>query len=575
MPARKFRLPKAVSQHLSERLGTDARVSNVVEAEVPGLGAARAVTAYAEGDANRLVRVVVADDGALHDHADVVERLGHDPFVPTYPTAAAGPARERARVTIDPPVNRWRLSKCETERETITVTVPPTGATPKADVYLLADTTGSMGDILSTVAAAANAILTDPSLAGFDVAWGVGNYRDFPIDGIKNSYAFQHQVSPTTTVATATAAIATWNADEGSDTSEGQLYALDRLANDPTIGWRPDAKRIVVWMGDAPGHDPICPSVSGLASALDEAGVTASLVAADITVVAVGTATGAANDLDGDPNLFADDYADLGCVPAGLPGQATRISAATPGGSYTSGIMPADIVTNLVTLIQAAVSSTGNVSLVPTGDTAEFVESITPAGGFGPLPGDVEHVLTFEVVWRGTRDCADKPQELKGTIDVVADGVVVAQKRVEVVVPPCRLHYSVTMLCGEQRYDDRCTTVEPGHYSTLVSIYNPGTCTVVLEKRFAPLVVDGKAIGREPDTQPAKPFARIKLGPGEATMDDCCALEEAVGGVDGLIGVLDLVATGRLRVTVVRTTGGREGMPPGISSYDVEPTRAP
>ena len=65
-----------------------------------------------------------------------------------------------------------------------------------------------------------------------------------------------------------------------------------------------------------------------------------------------------------------------------------------------------------------------------------------------------------------------------------------------------------------------------------MTIYNPGTCAVEIEKRFAPLVVEGKAIGREPDVVPAKPFAAITLQAGEATFDDQVALKE-FGGVVG------------------------------------------
>ena len=156
-------------------------------------------------------------------------------------------------MTIDPKSNEWTLSKCEVGRETIHVTIPPSGASPKADVYLLADTTGSMTGILDAVKAGASSILNHPGLAGFDVAWGVGNYRDFPVGTGLNSYAFQHQLAPTTVKPDADAAISTWTADEGSDGSEGQLNALQLLATDASIGWRADAKPIVVWFGDAPG----------------------------------------------------------------------------------------------------------------------------------------------------------------------------------------------------------------------------------------------------------------------------------------------------------------------------------
>ena len=291
----------------------------------------------------------------------------------------------------------------------------------------------------------------------------------------------------------------------------------------------------------------------------------------------MSTNTGFANGLDDDPNVDAGDYGT--CSPAGAAGQATRITAATPGGVHVTGIDPDTIVTTLGDLIADAVASTGNVHLEATGETAVFVTSISPAGGYGPLSGDTEHVLDFEVVFTGVKACADKPAVFTGTIDVVADGVVVASKPVTVTVPACRYHHSVEFLCGTEQPlgDKECETVSAGKYATMVTIYNPTTCTVVIEKRFAPLVMKGEAIGREPRTIPAKPFARIKLGPGEATMDDCCSITDEFGG-DGefLAGVLDVVADAALEVTVTHTVSGEaRGMAPGITSRSITARRAP
>jgi hypothetical protein len=552
-----------VTRALAAALGTeDIEIRSLGTARVARLGEVRLVSANPTGRHNEQHIITVDGAGTTRSRAELVELAGRDVFVPVGPAGTGlvgGLGGRRARVTIDPVRNDWVFNKCDTATETITVTVPKSGAAPKADVYLLADTTASMGGVLASVAAAANAILTDPAFGLFDVAWAVGNYRDFPVDGgVHNSFAFQHQLSPTTVVADAVAAVGTWAAAEGSDQSEGQLFALDRIANDPAIGWRSDAKRIVVWMGDAPGHDPICAGLSGLGFDITEATTTTALTGGKITVVAVGTNTGAVDDLDGDPNAFAEDYTAAGCTPAGVSGQATRIAAAT-GGSYTSGLSPADVVAGLVELIKKAVTSIGNVHLTPTGGSAEFVDSITPAGGYGPLPGDTEHILTFTVTWRGTRPCGREAQEFTGAIDVVADGVVVATKPVRVTVPPCRFHYPVTFVCGPQKAGDRCVTVEPGDYATLVTIYNPSSCPVVIEKRFAPIAINGDVVAREPRTAVAKPFTKIVLGPGEVTMDDCCALREAVGPFDSLIGVLDLVANGALDVTVTTTVAGACG----------------
>jgi len=208
-------------------------------------------------------------------------------------------------------------------------------------------------------------------------------------------------------------------------------------------------------------------------------------------------------------------------------------------------------------------------------------------------------------VWVGTKACAERDQELTGTIDVVADDVVVASKPVRVVVPKCRYHYVVEVVCGERPplrgrddhddHDDRgdhpegpggghptkddgpCAVV-PGRYATAVLISNPSTCTAVIEKRFAPLVVDGKTIGREPDIQPAKPFAKLELPANHATMDDCCALHEAVDHGPGLLlGVLDIVSDRPLEVRAVHTAHGAQTQTgaPSITTRAVDPRRAP
>ncbi|WP_345802848.1 hypothetical protein AAIB33_07125 [Microbacterium sp. AZCO] len=567
-------VPDDVVTHLAGELGTSTpRLIAASETRLPTGELARLVTAADPAKPNSVAEVTVTESGELRP-LPVLERLfpGGRLFLPDFPAFRDVPTGPKEPITIDPTTNDWRLSRCERVAEKITVTVPKSSAPPKADVYLLADTTGSMTPVLASVKAGASVILNNPALAGFDVAWGVGDYRDFPVDGgAHNSYAFAHQVSPTTTLAVADAAISTWNADEGSDGSEGQLYALHQIASDPAIGWRPDAKRILVWFGDAPGHDPIPTTLSGLGAAITEATATADLTAAKITVIAVSTTTGFAAALDDDPNADAADYAPS--VPAGSAGQATRITAATSG-SHTTGVNPGDIVSTLATLIAAAVTSIGSISLVPTGSTAQFVESIAPPS-YGPLPGDTEHVLTFEVTWVGVKDCRDRDQVFTGTIDVVADGVVVAQKQVRVVVPACRYHYSVEFVAGLAKDDRDQSAFVPGRYATAVTIYNPGTCAVDVEKRFAPLILGDKVIGREPEKVPAKKFAAIVLQAGEATFDDRVALREIAGAGPGLLfGVLDIISDRPLSVTATHTVGGKE-LGASITSRTIEPHRAP
>lgn len=546
----------------------------------------RLVHAAVRGEHNRTASLAVDAGGAVHPPRRFEALAGRGLFAPeasAAPQWAAAPSAApqwaeapTAAVTIDPASNDLTLPECATLHETVTVHVPKSGIA-KADVYLLADTTGSMGPILGAVQAGIGAVVADPAFAAFDVAWGAGNYRDFPIPA-SSPYAFQHQLSPTPGAADVTLAVNAWSTSPGigGDTPEGQLYALQQVATDPAIGWRPDSKRILVWIGDAPGHDPVCAAISGAAADVTEATATDALAAPPgITVLAISTDTGVADALNGDPTTGSTDYGV--CTVGGAPGQADRITAAT-GGSHTVGVNTATIVATLISQISSAVHTIAHLKLEPTGTITPFVSSISPPE-YTSLSGDVEHTLPFEVTWTGVRECAEKDQVFTGRLVVVADGVEVASKPVRITVPACRWHHSVEMLCGTQKpHDgyDECQTVVDGTYATAVTIYNPTGCQVPVVKYFAPLILQGEPVGREPRTIPARPFAKIVLGPHEATLEDCCTLEEAVGPTGGpiVLGVLDIVADHPLEVTVTHTARGAGEAATSIDARTIKPRRA-
>jgi len=201
-----------------------------------------------------------------------------------------------------------------------------------------------------------------------------------------------------------------WSAGGGSDWPEGQFFALKQLAS-PTAAsfdasWRPGSTRIVVWFGDAPAHDPVCPSVSGLAAPITEASVTADLVAAGIKVLAVSTPTLFPAALDDDPTAFAGDYG-AGCPAGGTAGQATRLAAAT-GGLHLVAPSPSDVaaviiagLTNLPMTVTPAADCDAELSVsfspasqtVTSGSAATFSETITVGPGAGP--GTYECTVDF------------------------------------------------------------------------------------------------------------------------------------------------------------------------------------
>jgi hypothetical protein len=229
------------------------------------------------------------------------------------------------------------------ESMTVDKTVTTPEIPPKPDIYFLTDSTGSMGGTIAAVKANAGAIMTDIQAVQPDAQFGVGNYKDFPYD----SYCFQNQLNITDNTTDVQTAINAWTAFGGWDGPEGQLYALQQLA-DPGPVWRTGSTKIVVWFGDAPGHDPIPTAATGFTSDLTEASVTSALVAAGVKVIAIRLTTGYVDGTDGDPHLGGGDYSThYGVAEDGTAGQASRIAAAT-GGVSLSNVSPDEVVDKIL-----------------------------------------------------------------------------------------------------------------------------------------------------------------------------------------------------------------------------------
>ena len=226
---------------LADALGTtDLDIVAGASGRMPSGEEVRLVHGAVHGQPNRTASVAVDSSGGVHPRRRLEALAGRDLFAARPPVATERPAETPAApVTVDPPTNDLVLPECVTEQETVTVHVPPSGVRPKADIYLLADTTGSMGTILDAVKTGIASIVNDGGLAPFDLAWGVGNYKDFPVPA-SSPYAFEHQLAPTPGVAAVSLAVMAWTASGGVDTPESNLFALHQVATDPAIGWRSD-----------------------------------------------------------------------------------------------------------------------------------------------------------------------------------------------------------------------------------------------------------------------------------------------------------------------------------------------
>lgn len=372
------------------------------------------------------------------------------------------PAAAAQSVTWTPDLDQYVLSPGETAEIVATVCLP--GQVAKADIYLLADNTASMTPVLESIKANA-AVLVDAlvNTPGVDLRVGIGNYRDFPFD----PKPFDHQLSPTTDAGALVAAINQWIAAGGGDGSEGQFYALHQLCTDPAIGFRPDAKRIIVWFGDSPAHDPICDVFTGFGVPtfpIDEALVTSLLQSTGFgggtTVIAIGTTSSAAVyplSLNDDPNKSVFDYwsPDFGvafCEPQGLSGQADRLATATNGIS-TSIVDPAAITSTILqtlasVLIAADVSASASPALAP------FVQSIDPPLYDDlPLPQSPTAVVCadFTFTLQGP-PCGEAPVFSAGELEVQVNGTPLDAKPLVIGQPAC-FDQPGLLVAGTRRLD--------------------------------------------------------------------------------------------------------------------------
>jgi hypothetical protein len=231
-PARSRQQLEARARELAAEQGATGKLEvRTVEDVVRSTGdQVSPITLRQAGQPNaRPVVVVLDQQGDPVDVVDVQRREGARLFAPS-PAAVDLSGVADTLVTVDPPTFDVLLGCCGEGAETVRVHIPATGVVAKADVYFLADTTGSMFEEIDAVRTSGSMILTALAGLGLDLAFGVGSYRDFPGAPID---AFTPQLAPTTVIADANAAISSWSVNGGGDPPEAQLFALDALAEPP------------------------------------------------------------------------------------------------------------------------------------------------------------------------------------------------------------------------------------------------------------------------------------------------------------------------------------------------------
>lgn len=229
--------------------------------------------------------------------------------------------------TVSPSTYSATLGVGESTTITKTITVAQKLTTGLVDIFFLADSTGSMSSAINSVKSAASSLLA--STAGYgNVRWGVGDYKDFG-----DPYVYNTGTPFTNVQASVQAGINAWSAGYGGDYQEADLFALTQVASLP---WRVGATHILVWFGDASGHDP-----SGGATL---ASTTAALKASNIVVEAIDN--GSLND----------------------SGQATALATATGGNYFKS--FGSGVGTAIGTAITTAIDTYTKVCLDASGAPA-------------------------------------------------------------------------------------------------------------------------------------------------------------------------------------------------------------
>jgi len=266
-----------------------------------------------------------------------------------------------------------------TIRKTVTISqAPPTSA--KVDVFFLTDATGSMGSLINSVKSSATQIFTNTASLG-DVSFGVGEYRD-----IYDSFTYRLNTDITNDLDAVQSGINQWNASGGDDWPEANLYALEQVAKETS--WRDASTRILVWFGDAPGHDP--------RSGSTEASAIEALQSDKIVVEALNI-----RDLD--------EY-----------GQATRVAEAT-GGDLWNGAVTSNIVEVIGDAIEQVFQNYNTVSLEAVGNEPGVGVSIAPVEYTGTYDRSEERTFDFDVTFTGIEEGTHS-----FSINALVDGGIVA-----------------------------------------------------------------------------------------------------------------------------------------------------
>jgi hypothetical protein len=313
--------------------------------------------------------------------------------------------------SITPSSQSWTADPGDVLTFTKEVTISASSGT-KLDVFFLFDTSGSMTGLVQQAQNIVSQLVYGDSIPDdtgadgladiyTDLAIGVGHYQDVPVKPFgwplgeyppDDTYQDQPWILAqglTTTLASGVAAInalpTTNPAPPSLDVAESQLYALMMAATDPLVGWRDDAARILVWVGDEPGWAGPYTDATGAgegdfyptAYATTVSDAISALSAAGIIVEAVSAGSG--NGLDGTWTVTSSTtgFEDLVIDITLGPGQASAITGATGGDlSDLGAATDAELLAAILAAVESGFEQYSSVGLDLADAIAEGISDI-------------------------------------------------------------------------------------------------------------------------------------------------------------------------------------------------------
>jgi uncharacterized repeat protein (TIGR01451 family) len=364
-----------------------------------------------------------------------------------------------AAATVTPPTAALTIPAGASDSTPATVGVPALPA--RVDVEIAIDTTGSMGLAIDQAKDEATNIVTAVQAVVPDARFAVVDFKDAG-DPLNPEYTLRQPM--TADAAAVASAIGAMSPGGGGDTPEAYNLVFHNAYDDDATGWRADARKFVVVIGDAGPHvpDPVrypdCVDIFDTAdpNGLDTHTELAALAASQRTLMMIATPDSG----------FELCYGEL--VADGFSGSAASVL----GGS---------IATQLVDLIAAASASVSvvdmTVAAAPPGADASWISFAPASTGPVDTPASVPFTVTATVP-PGT-PAGDYPFDLEGR----ADGGDVGHMTLTVTVPPAPDTGEVTITKTVDQ-----DSVERGDRVTYTITIHNGTAEDVRVRRVVDLL---------------------------------------------------------------------------------------